>query len=376
MNAMINDFNFIKLDDKNRLRLDFSADDFMKDSTGKLHLKINDKHIVRTINGLEINIDNDTIRYDTNESKLISSIDKYLGSFGHTDGDIYLDANNKKLRLNKNNYVDDNVGSKVVMNTHNKIDLDIVDQSAGEIYFDSSNHLTLRLGHYFTRYSSGHIIPIVNNDHGLNLNNYKLNLDVSPPVRVCQQKLTLGYNPYFKLINDKLDIDLNKLKTDIVIPKQNEGIKLNADGTLSIDRNVLTSMLNVGSLSGLKIVNNQLIVDEDMMSKHLIRLDSNSSLKRRANNFYEIVYDRVSIDADFVSGGLKVKDTYVPSIVNENYIKNKVVNESWFKDLLKFQGPCILKRCALCYWNLDDESTVDKTNFKIINLSLMTFIIS
>ena len=28
--------------------------------------------------------------------------------------------------------------------------------------------------------------------------------------------------------------------------------------------------------------------------------------------------------------------------------------------MLKFQGPCILKRCALCYWNLDDESSVDK----------------
>ena len=48
----------------------------------------------------------------------------------------------------------------------------------------------------------------------------------------------------------------------------------------------MTSLINVSSLSGLKIVGNQLIVDEDMMSKNLIRLDSNSSLKRRANNFY------------------------------------------------------------------------------------------
>ena len=118
MNAMINnDFNCIKLDDKQRLRLNYSADDFMKDSTGKLWLKLNDKIIVRTINGIELNIDNDTIRYDTNESKLVSSIDKYLGSFGQINtADIYLD-DNKKMRLNINNYVDDNVGSKVVMNT-------------------------------------------------------------------------------------------------------------------------------------------------------------------------------------------------------------------------------------------------------------------
>ena len=78
-----------------------------------------------------------------------------------------------------------------------------------------------------------------------------------------------------------------------------------------------------------------------MMSSNLIRLDSNSSLKRRANNFYEIVYDRVSIDADFTTGNLMVKPTYVPSIVTNDYIKNKVINESWFKDMLKFQGPCV-----------------------------------
>ena len=47
----------------------------------------------------------------------------------------------------------------------------------------------------------------------------------------------------------------------------NEGIKLNHDGTLSIDRNSLTSMINVGALSGLQILNNTLLVDEDTMSK-------------------------------------------------------------------------------------------------------------
>ena len=360
MNAMINEFNCIKLDDKQRLRLAYNADDFIKDSTGKIWLKLDDKHLVRTQNGIEINIDNDTIRYDTNESKSKSSIDKYVVPKYSQNGDIYLDAN-KKMKLNINNYVDDNIGSKVIMNTNNKIDLDIVDQTAGEIYFDSNNKLTIRLGHYFTRDTSGHIIPIVNNDHGVNLNNYKLNLDVSAPLEFVNKKLTLGYTPYFKLSSDKLDIDITKLQTDIVIPKQNEGIKLNSDGTLSIDSNVLTSMLNVGSLSGLKIVGNQLIVDEALMSSNLIRLDSNSTLKRRDNNFYEIVYDRVSIDADFTTGELLVKPTYVPSIVTSDYIKNKVINESYFKDILKFQGPCILKRCALCYWNLDDESSVDET---------------
>ena len=252
MNAMINQFNCIKLDDKERLRLDYNVDDFIKDSTGKIYLKIYDKHLKRTQNSIELNIDNDTIRYDTNESKLKSSIDKYVVPKYAQNGDIYLDSN-KKMKLNINNYVDDNIGSKVIMNTNNKIDLNIVDQTAGEIYFDNNNKLTIRLGNYFTRDSSGHIIPVVNNDHGLNLNNYKINLDVSAPLQFVNKKITLGYTPYFKLSSDnKLDIDITKLQTDIVIPKQNEGIKLNSDGTLSIDRNVLTSMLNVGSLSGFK----------------------------------------------------------------------------------------------------------------------------
>ena len=100
------------------------------------------------------------------------------------------------MRLNINNYVVDNIGSKIIMNTKNKIDLGIVDHAAGEIYFDTSNKLPLRLGHYFTRDSSGHIIHIVNADHGLNLNNYKLNLDVSSPLKFENKKLTLGYTPY------------------------------------------------------------------------------------------------------------------------------------------------------------------------------------
>ena len=142
MNAMIDDFNCIKLDDKQRLRLDYSADDFMKDSTGKLYLKLDNKHIVRTINGLKINIDNDTIRYDSNSNKLISSIDKYLGLFGQINtGDIYLDSN-KKMLLNINNYVDDHPLSTIVMNTQNKISVNITDQASGEIYLDRSHILS------------------------------------------------------------------------------------------------------------------------------------------------------------------------------------------------------------------------------------------
>ena len=366
MDAMINDFNCIKLDDKKRLRLNYNEDDFIN-TRGKLYLKLYDRHLKRTQNGVELNIDNDTIKFDTNESKLISSIDKYLVPQYSQNGDIYLDLN-KKLKLNINNYVDDNINSKVVMNTNNKIDLDIVNQQSGEIYFVKPNELAIRPSPYFTRDSSGHLLPVVNNDHGLNLNNHKLNLSVSAPMTFKNQKLTLDYDAYFKITNNKLDIDIIKLTTDVVIPST--GLKLNNDRTISIDQSVLTSLINVSALSGIKIVGNTVIVDEDVMSKNIIRLNTNSVLKRRSNNYFEIECDRVTIDSDFSTGALKVKDTYVPSVVTKDYIKNKVINESYFKDMLKFQGPVILKRGGLCYWDLNNESHVDKTigtNSVIIN---------
>ena len=322
MNAMINDFNCIKLDDKNRLRLNYNADDFIKDSTGKIWLKLNDKHIVRTQNGVEINIDNDTLRYDTNENKIISSIDKYVVPQYSQNGDIYIDQTTKKMKININNYVNDNVDSKIVMNTNNMIDLDIVNQQSGEIYFEKPNELAIRPSPYFTRDSSGHLLPVVNNDHGLNLNNHKLNLDVSAPITFKNKKLTLDYDAYFKLNNNKLDIDINKLTTDMIIP--GEGIKLNNDRSLSLDTSVLTSLLNVSSMSGLKIIGNQLIVDEGLMSSNLIRLNSNSPIKRRANNYFEIECDRLSIDTDFNTGALQIKSGYVESVITTDYIKNKV----------------------------------------------------
>ena len=90
-----------------------------------------------------------------------------------------------------------------------------------------------------------------------------------------------------------MDLDIAKLQTDIVVPKQNDDLKLNHDGTLSIDRNVLTSMIIVGALIGLQFVGNQLIVNECEMSRNLIQLNSNSPIVRDQNNFYEIKLDRL-----------------------------------------------------------------------------------
>ena len=367
--SLIDSFNCIKLDDKNRLRLYYNKNDFIKDSTGKLWLKIYDKHLKRTQNGVELNIDNDTIKFDTNESKIISSIDKYLVPQYSQNGDIYLDTTSQKLKLNINNYINDQIGSKIVMGIDNKVTTNITDDQSGSVYFNSSNKLDIRLGRFFNRDSSGHFFAHLN-EKGLNWDNFKISLNISEPLLFNNDnKLTLGYTPYFKLSSDnKLDIDINKLTTDVVIPGQ--GIKLNNDRSLLIDTSVLTSLINVGPLSGLKIIGNQMIVDEPLMSSNLFHLSSNSPIKRRANNYYELELDRVTIDSDFTTGSLMVKDGYVQTVINTDYIKNKVINESYFKDMLKFQGPVILNRGGLCYWNLNNESHVDKTigtNYVIIN---------
>ena len=285
MNAMIDDFNCIKLDDKQRLRLDCNADDFIKSSTGKLYLKLYDKHLKRTQNGIEINIDNDTIIYNTNENKIVSTINKYVVPQYAQNGDIYLDSSNKKLKLNINNFVNDNIGSKVIMGTDNKITVDITDDQSSTVFFNSQNKLDIRLGRFFSRDSSGHFFAHLN-ENGLSWDNFKISLNIAEPLEFVNKKLTLRYTTYFKLSNDnKLDIDINKLTTDIVIPKQNEDIKLNSDRTLSIDKTVMTSFINTSSLSGLKISGNQLIIDENLLGSNLIRLASNSTLQRPANNF-------------------------------------------------------------------------------------------
>ena len=153
---------------------------------------------------------------------------------------------------------------------------------------------------------------------------------------------------------------------------------LNHDGTLSIDRNVLTSMLNVGSFSGLQILGNQLIVNENMMSQNLIRLNSNSPVVRRDNNFFELRLDRSTIDFNFNTGDLKVKDGYVASVVNEtciknhinsnyvksiinkDYIKDSIMNQGWYRDVNIFNGEELLEKYRLCSMKLNDLRMVVK----------------
>ena len=203
-------------------------------------------------------------------------------------------GSNNEIKLNINNYVDDNVGSTIFMNTRNKILVNITDQTAGAIYLDSNNKL--RLGSLCYTDSLGHFYFRINENHALDYRDYKLNLNILLPLTFVNKNLTLSYNPYFKLSNDKLDLDITKLQTDIVIQKTNEGIKLNNDGTFSIDRNVLTSMINVCSITGLKILGNELIIDKGEMSRNLIRLNCKSPIVRRDNNNLELRLHRDSID--------------------------------------------------------------------------------
>ena len=62
-------------------------------------------------------------------------------------------------------------------------------------------------------------------------------------------------------------------------------------------------------------------------------LNSNSPISRDQTNFYGLKLDRISIDFNFISGNLKVKDDYVASIVNETYIKSHI-NASYVKSII------------------------------------------
>ena len=364
--------------DKKRFELNYSTD-MLKDYTGKIwlninndfkrennaiSLKLNNNHFRRENDGISLNID-DSIKYDVNTNKLSSNIDKYLT----TGGDIYLD-NNGKMKLNINNYVIDN-SSTIIMDTNNKLTVNITDQSAGQVYLDNQNHLKLRLSPFYFTDSSGYFYPKINYNHGFDWQNYQLNLNIDSPLYfTTNKKLGLSYNEYFKQTNDgKLDLDLNKIKIETVKPS-GPGIQINSDGTFSLN-NQITKLLNLSPLSGLEISGDQLIINEHTLSRNVIKLNSNSPITRDNNNFFEIVYDRISIDTDN-KGVLKVKNTYIPSIVTADYIKNKVQNELYFKDMLKFQGLSILKRGSLCYWDLNNESHVNKT-IRINNVVINKF---
>ena len=98
-------------------------DDMLKDSTGKIWLTLDNKHFKRGNDCIASNID-DSIRYDVNTDKLSSNINKYLT----TGDDIYLD--NGKMKMNMNNYVVDDAGT-VIMDTNDKLSVNITDQNAG-----------------------------------------------------------------------------------------------------------------------------------------------------------------------------------------------------------------------------------------------------
>ena len=356
--------------DKKRFELNYSSDMF-KNSNGKIWLKLNNKHFIReNDNGISLNID-DSIKYDVNTNKLSSNIDKYLT----TGSDIYLDSSGK-MKMNMNNYGVDNVGT-IIMDTNNKLSVNITDQTAGQVYLEN-NKLKLRLSALYYTDTSGFFYPKINYGHGFDWENYKLNLNIDSPLYfTTNKKVSLSYNQYFKQRNDgKLDLDLNKIQTEIVKPS-GTGLQLNNDGSFSLN-NSITKLLNLSSLSGLEISGSQLIVNEHTLSCNLIQLNTNSPITRNDNNFYEINIDRISLDIDFNTGNLKIKDgyvanlindtyiknhvnsSYVKSIIDKNYIKDNIINESWYQDNYKYIGESILRRCAICCINLEDLSMVVK----------------
>ena len=367
--------------ENNAISLNLNND--FKRENNAISLKLNNNHFKRENDGISLNFD-DSIKYDVNTNKLSSNIDKYLT----TGGDIYLD--NGKMKLNINNYVIDNA-STIIMDTNNKLTVNITDQSAGQVYLDNQNHLKLRLSPLYFTDSSGYFYPKINYNHGFDWQNYQLNLNIDSPLYfTTNKKLSLSYNEYFKQTNDgKLDLDLNKIQTETVKPS-GTGIQINPDGSFSLN-NKITKLLNLSPLSGLEIsVSDQLIINEHTLSRNVIRLNSNSPITRDDKNFYNLKLDRISVDFDFNTGNLKIKDGYVTNLINEtyiknhinpsyvksiidkNYIKDNIINESWYQDVNIFNGEELLKKYSLCHMKLNDLSMVVKYTNRSNNITTVS----
>ena len=57
------------------------------------------------------------------------------------------------------------------------------------------------------------------------------------------KKLSLSYNPYFKVTNERLVLDIKKLETDIVRPIGTV-LQLSHDGSFSLNESI-TNLINV-----------------------------------------------------------------------------------------------------------------------------------
>ena len=102
-------------------------------------MKLNDKHLIRSNDRISLKIDNDTITYNQNTKKITTDINKFIT----TNGDVYLDINNK-MKINISNYLVDNIGA-IVMDTNNKLAVHITDQQALEVYLvTNTNKLQIK----------------------------------------------------------------------------------------------------------------------------------------------------------------------------------------------------------------------------------------
>ena len=70
--------------------------------------------------------------------------------------------------------------------------------------------------------------------------------------------------------------------------------------------------------------NNMLYVDVINLGPHIFKLNSNSLVKRHQNNYYEMLLDRVSIDNDFTTGAIHIKNGYIEPMINTDYVQNKI----------------------------------------------------
>ena len=144
----------------------------------------------------------------------------------------------------------------------------------------------------------------LNSNSPFKIDSNGINLNIHKALVLENNQLNIKNDRYFRLIgqnNDILSIDINKINESIGVCK---GIKKDTNNWLMLDN--VVPYIGLDPINSYLIKqNNMLYVDTTNLGPHIFKLNSNSPIKRRQNNYHEL--DRVSVNSDFATEAIHVK---------------------------------------------------------------------
>ena len=199
------------------------------------------------------------------------------------------------------------------------------------------------------------------------------------------------YSNNFTVVNDILDLNKDKININpksivkldpatgahrgtIMVDPNDDNLKLNHNSDFIEDYNS-SLWVNIGpglernsqyqikialGCQGVRLINNKLCLNVSPLINNTsgsITMDSN---KERL----ELNYSNDSKN--------HINANYVKSIIDKNYIKDSIINESWYRDNNIFTGEELLKKYSFCWINLNALSMVIKNANKSNNVTMIS----